>query len=99
MKKAYYFLTTVFFTSFVSYAQTDITNDTMSIWTDGSTAIVEYHIEIKNPKNSPVDLKFKKIINSTYTGTRNNFCFDMCYGSPAFESVGSVTLAAGENNN
>ena len=66
-----------------------------------STAVLTSHAVIKNETSGPLDIRARRRVvspNNQLTDA-NYFCWDVCYGYPADQSFGTVTIGAGQSTN
>ena len=65
-----------------------------------STAVLTGHAVIKNETTSSVDIKARRRVPVTNNLVDENyFCWDVCYGYPADQSFGTVTIGPGQTTN
>lgn len=91
MKKAIFLLTTLLLITFVAYSQSTLKlfddsgnpiSNGATIWSYGDTSsstIISKAVWVKNTNTSMMSVKVRKTCLSSPTGTKNTFCWTICY--------------------
>ena len=70
----------------------------MNTWGE-ATAMLDFHIGIRNISNDAKNVFLKKIIIDTVATSSNSFCWGVCVSSTTYVSPIGVNIDAGEENN
>jgi len=78
---------------------TPVANDeTVNFNGEPSTPVINAYIGVVNNGSATLSVKCKKVEISLIPETENAFCWDVCYGSDVYVSIGSLDINPGETN-
>lgn len=103
MKKVLLALTLILGVAFSSSAQSLMVESYDEVVGMNSSAVNDYsgHITVKNTSGTSIDVFCKRIIFGASQCAFDSayFCWDLCYGNETDESIGTVSIGAGQSNN
>lgn len=89
----------IFLSGFAQSLEIESLDDVVEL---NSTAVNDYHgnIVVKNTTENDLDVKCKRMIFGSNWCAFDSayFCWDLCYGNETNESLGYMTINAGENS-
>ena len=70
-----------------------VSGTTVEMWAD-TGSIIAAEFNVKNKSNASKEVKLKKVEQVIVPGAQNYYCWDVCYGFPAPDLAGTLTVDA-----